>query len=328
MRLTSFMRMQMVGLACLGIWSFAGGLEQLTLKGDFRGRYEYTDFDSVDRTRYRVRFRLKAGWRLNEMWSIGTRAVTGNPSDPHSSHQTLDDGFEKWDLSLDRAFVKYESEKVTAQFGKFGHPVRSLTVFGGLIWDNDIQSEGLSLSYRSMRSFYAIGNAYVFDEQSGDSDTFAYEAQFGGKYRDLDWALAYYRFDDLGGAVDFDANLIEAQVALAYEVGANKLRSTAQVFVNTDGVSDQDLGFSVGQEVAMTGWIKRCYIQYQDVEAQAIAPYLAQDDFLDSSDFQGLVLGVHWKLLKSASVHTWVLAQDTDASGEEIRFRVDFNFKF
>ncbi|MCH8852879.1 MAG: putative porin, partial [Planctomycetes bacterium] len=126
--------------------------EKLDLYGDVRLRHE-TD-NNVDRrpTRNRERFRLRLGaiYRIADELDFEARLITGNATDPKSSHQNFGTGFESFDVTLDRINVTYRPEWlpdlwVTA--GKFAHPFRVNPVYGELVWDSDVQPEGITAGY-------------------------------------------------------------------------------------------------------------------------------------------------------------------------------------
>ena len=124
----------------------------MALYGDFRLRYE-GDFDleeQPDRHRARIRFRLGANYEVVDDLLIGARIVTGDRGDPNSPHVTLGDGFKDFEISLDRAFASYrpgwfEGSSLTA--GKLAHPFDRNPVYGELVWDADVQPEGIVGGY-------------------------------------------------------------------------------------------------------------------------------------------------------------------------------------
>ncbi len=120
--------------------------------GDYRIRAEEdvrTDYD-----RFRGRFRIRAGMHasLNEQIKVGVRLVsTGNPDDPNSSHVNLTRGFNQIRVAFDRAFVYYhprESSNFEFWVGKFSNPNVSSQIYSEIVWDADIQPEGIAVSYQ------------------------------------------------------------------------------------------------------------------------------------------------------------------------------------
>ncbi|MDJ0837720.1 MAG: putative porin [Acidobacteriota bacterium] len=305
-------------------------LENLNLSGDFRARAETTDYDArKDRQRYRIRFRIKATWTLNESWLVGTRVVTGNPDDHLSTHQTLDDGFGDFEISLDRAFIQYSTGPVKAMFGKFAHPFKALGVYPEILWDADIQPEGMALSYKG-DYFYAAAGYYVLDERSDDSDLSEFAGQVGGQSSGklpTTWALAYYSLDDVEEILEDKINLFEAQVSLGFNLGRTKGRAALQYIHNTNAVTDEDTGVVLGVEVKTKGFLDRAYLQYQKIEDEAVYDYLAQDDNTANKNFEGIIAGVTHPLWKTISAHLWVLTAEPiiGEGGTDVRYRLDIN---
>jgi hypothetical protein len=124
------------------------------------------------RDRMRLRFRLGAERRLGENWTVGFRVATaqeiglstdyGNDVtgvdlskrvvDYRSSNVTFGDYFAPKGIYLDRAYLQFNPEiapalKIVA--GKFANPFRTKEFYGDmLVWDEDIQPEGVALKYR------------------------------------------------------------------------------------------------------------------------------------------------------------------------------------
>lgn len=126
------------------------------------------------RDRYRLRFRIGAERLLGENWTVGFRIATametslstdlGNDLvgsqfdlskrvvDYRSTNVTLGDYFEPKGIYLDRAYLRFNPEIAPAlqvYLGKFANPFLSREFYGDyLVWDHDIQPEGLALKYR------------------------------------------------------------------------------------------------------------------------------------------------------------------------------------
>ncbi len=127
--------------------------QKLRFSGDFRLRHE-TDFHLDDReSRNRERFRLRFGaeYDLNEPIIIGARLATGATTDENSPHQNLGESFDKKPISLDRAFATWKPEFLAGAWltaGKFAHPFETNPVFAELVWDADIQPEGVAAAWK------------------------------------------------------------------------------------------------------------------------------------------------------------------------------------
>lgn len=147
-----------VPLAALKTWA-----DYITLKGDVRLRYETIKDDAkknasgndYTRDRARVRARLAAEGKYDAL-KVGLGLSTGG-ADPVSGNQTLGDGFTKKEIRLDLAYLDYkflddDRYELSAVGGKYKNPL--ITLPDDLIWDGDLNPEGLAAKAR-------LGNDFV-----------------------------------------------------------------------------------------------------------------------------------------------------------------------
>lgn len=141
-----------------------GFIEKFSMFGDWRFRFETTtnsggkdaDPNNRTRTRYRMRLRLGGEYEVAPNAWIGARLVTGPRTDPLSANQTLDRNFQKWEFSLDNAYLHWaplngapwklgESMGYTADFwlGKFEHGKTFMHT--PMSWDSNVQPEGIAM---------------------------------------------------------------------------------------------------------------------------------------------------------------------------------------
>jgi len=313
--------------------SDSGWLEKLKVNGDFRGRYEVTDYDSdrKDRERFRIRLRVQAAWQVNESWQVGARLVTGNPDDAHSTHETLE-GFDEIDASLDRAFIQYHKNESRFVFGKFAHPFKTYSAYGELVWDGDVQPEGMA--YEMIYDyFYAMVSYYILDERAEQSDINAVAVQAGGESDgslQTSWGLSYYLYSDLEGNLPEEMALVDAQAAISFPLGKFKATAAVQYVLNTETQFDQDTAVAGSLALKTKGRLKKAYVQYQKVEEDSVLQITAQDDFLSPSNFEGWVIGAQVGLWKKMALHGWALSTE-DIIGEpetDMRYRLDLNVTF
>lgn len=180
---------------------------------------------NVDQDRYmfKLRARLGADINLDEHWFAGIRIGTGNSSTPLSGNQTLGGGgsnFSKYQLWLDRAFVKYErgsalADGISLSIGRFDNPFFSTP----LTWADEIGFDGIALrgskavgSYGSVfltaGAFPMFNTDYNFSSNQPakfeSTDRYLYAAQFGTDINVTDkihakFAAAYYDFHGIEG---------------------------------------------------------------------------------------------------------------------------------
>ena len=101
-----------------------------------------------DRNRARTRLRVGATYKIRDDLVFGTRIVTGNFDDPQSPHHTFGTTFNSLRLSLDRIFLKYSPQRAPGFWvtgGKFAHPFYANPVYGELVWDADVQPDGIAI---------------------------------------------------------------------------------------------------------------------------------------------------------------------------------------
>ena len=156
--------------------------------GDFRVRGE--DDLRQEFSRFRGRFRIRAGMftRYNDRLRLEMRLVsTGDPHDPNSTHVNLSKGFDQIKVAFDRAFVRYDSKRfpgLTAWLGKFANPNTSSNIYSEVLWDADIQPEGVALAFsRALRPlssrFRWTNGMYLLSQfKTGTRKNWLYTTQF------------------------------------------------------------------------------------------------------------------------------------------------------
>jgi succinate dehydrogenase flavin-adding protein (antitoxin of CptAB toxin-antitoxin module) len=151
--------------------------DKFKMSGDFRLRGEFDtnrDGDRPDRFRERIRFRAAAKYQVNPYLTVRSRLATGNPDDPNSPHQTLGTLFNRSPINIDWAYVQFRYEHLWINGGKFPHPFKTPGVYSELVWDADVQPEGIAAGY-TLRvgdnlKILAIGAEYILREQGNDGD--------------------------------------------------------------------------------------------------------------------------------------------------------------
>lgn len=346
--------------------------EKLDVYGDLRLRHE-TD-NNVDRrptrNRERVRLRLGAIYHLSDELQIGTRLVTGNETDPKSTHESLGSGFQSFDVRLDRAYVTYQPRQISnlsITAGKFAHPFRRNPVYGELVWDADIQPEGIIATYTLVderiklfdRLDFTIGEYLVLQQNELDEAS-VFVAQIAGDKAlsqnvDLLLALSWYRYTDLtpdddlsfrlknagnsiaGDEFASDFSIFNPMVALTYKGFHRPLTVSGELMWNTGADSDDGQGWALGLSYGETRRPKdwRAYYQFQYIERDAVLSAVSQDDFTLATNFRGHMFGVQFKLSDSAALHLWALLAERLSSdgfffddGGDDQWRVRLDLNF
>jgi len=180
-----------------------------------------------DRERFRLRARLGAEVDMGSNFVVGLRAGTGSDDQPVSENQTLGyagsgqgGDFSKYQLWLDRAFLRYEiggapDQDLTITVGRFDNPFMNTT----MVWANDLAFDGLAASGKygfgeSVTPFFTVGAFPVFDTDLNFAtnnpakfksyDKWLYAAQIGttldlGRDFAAKVGIAYYYFHNIEG---------------------------------------------------------------------------------------------------------------------------------
>jgi hypothetical protein len=152
--------------------------ENVNFKGDFRHRHEFirdeSKEDVSDRNRWRIRLRFSLSGEISEDWSVHTRFATGS-DDPVSANQTLDGGFSTKGFHLDRAYFAFHPQAMKCLKLTGGKIERPFLVMDKteLIWDGDLNPEGMALSLNrsvSENVNMMINGAFFYVEERKESD--------------------------------------------------------------------------------------------------------------------------------------------------------------
>jgi hypothetical protein len=218
-------------------------IDKLKLYGDVRIRYQYEDKDpqlfipdgnkhhDVDRSpsgsqqsRWRFRLRLGAEIALTDQWSGGFELSTQKASD--SGNQTFENGFDKYDIFISKAFMRWDPNKAfTFIGGKFTNPFYSTS----LVWDPDINPNGIAEIIRFDQLFG--GEAEEEVGYSKDSKSVVSKAVKSERNWELSLVAGQLIFDDnnennFDNDESTDAYVFETQLVGSYKF-SNGMKITA-----------------------------------------------------------------------------------------------------
>ena len=188
-------------------------VENTTLSGDFRMRYQTEDVDNPDpaRNRWRIRLRLGLDSKINDKWKAGIGLASGggtDGSDPISRNQTLENEFQAPGLRIDYAYAQYSPTKdIAIMAGKMKNPIWTTK---DLIWDSDTRPDGLAatMNFKASDSvgFFVTPAFFVLEEDKKIEDDPALVAIQPG----MNWKIndkinfkvagAYYDFQNVKGS--------------------------------------------------------------------------------------------------------------------------------
>ena len=197
--------------ATLPMW-----LQTMKLRGDVRLRYQFNDNHNKALTQHRGRFRLRffADAKVNEKVYMGFGFASGSSADPRSTNQTFGDNYGKKSLWIDYVFAEYNAnDNLAFTAGRTKNP---LWLTSDLLWDSDVNMEGLSarvsLPVNYNWDIFANAGFMALAESSSDpKDPYMLFAQPGVTWRDNDGV-----YDMKAGAAVYAFNNIEHSSELAH----------------------------------------------------------------------------------------------------------------
>lgn len=331
-------------------------VDRIKFKGDIRLRYEEIDRETRekrDRGRYRARLGLtaKATDNVNVIVQIASGA-----DNPVSRNVTFDGGFTTKDIGFDLAYVDWTPvEGLHVMGGKMKNP---LFRAGGapVIWDSDLNPEGVAVQYDS-RMFFATAAGFSVEERSQDSDSHLVAVQLGGKFNlgenlKLTAGAGYFGYSSTignepfyngapkGNTVDVDGNYVydykntEVFAQLDTKVGGFPLRVFGQWTQNNE-VSEQDSAIAYGVKfgAAKDNGDFEVSWTYQDIDADAVIGTFNDSDFGGGgTDADGHILKAKYSFGKNVfiggtyfqnSINRFSLPEE-----DYDRLQLDIEFKF
>jgi len=161
--------------------------DKISFKGDLRYRYQYVEAENTSgddlhlkKSIQRIRARLGVFADVNDFTTAGIGIRTGDKA--NSGNVTLGDHFDGFTMSISLAYFDIAPEEAKygkATFGKMKQPWKRST---DLIWDSDVNPEGIAYSYsgkiKQTGLFSSLGYFRVVEEKM-HSDLNLGSAQLG-----------------------------------------------------------------------------------------------------------------------------------------------------
>ena len=334
----------------------SSALEGIKLKADLRYRHETIDESGLERRdRNRIRARIGLSGDVTEDVEIGFQLATGGTS-PVSGNQSLDTGFSRKAIGLDLAYFNWAlNEQMTVSGGKMKNPFHRVGG-NGLIWDGDLNPEGLALTMDTGPLTASVAGLWV-EERSGSSDSMLIGAQVaysaavgsgakvkvGGSYFDYlkaEGSTPFFNGSGAGNSLDIngnyptDFNELELFAELATELADRPLAVFFDYVTNTEA-NDFDTGWALGAKYGKAsnpGTWEVGYI-YQDLEANAVLATFSDSDFAGGgTDGSGHILKAGYALNKKMKLAlTYFLNERGADAGNERdydRLQLDMSFKY
>lgn len=330
--------------------------DRLSFKGDVRLRYEAIDEDGEEernRMRFRTRFGLNA--KVTDDVKFVFQLATGGDS-PVSTNQSFDDGFSTKDIGVDLAYVDWKiNDNLNVYGGKMKNPMFNA---GGvpLVWDSDLNPEGLAMKFTS-GGFFGTAGGFSVEERSSSDDSLLFVVQAGytfavGENASLTAGAGYFSYSntvgnepfydgsangnsvDLNGDYIYDYRNTEVFAQFDTKVGDWPLRIYAHLTQNNE-VSAEDTGYAVGAKLGSAkndGEMEFSWT-YQDIEADAVVGTFNDSDFGGGgTDSDGHMLKAKYAVSKRIAVGGTLFLNNVDRfQGTEHdynRLQLDVEFKF
>jgi hypothetical protein len=307
-------------------------------KGDVRVRQETVKIDgqsnSQDKNRQRIRARLGAFTEINPQVSTGIRIATGGDNKANSTNVDLDNYFTKKDLWLDLGYIDYHPDAIKNLHligGKMNQPWVSM---GDIIWDSDINPEGLAATYsypvnKNFELFGSIGNYTLKDNIDGDGTQFKNDlrlnaGQLGTRFKPTDdlkvtlgGSIYQYQNDKDGVGLRINGNdtdrfrLLEGFGQVDIGGLAVPLSLYGQYVVNNATDSSEDTGWLTGVKTKIYGFALD--YNYRDVQRNAVVGAFTDSDFANgTTGSRGHKMKVGYEIDKNFSVGATYFLADAD----------------
>ncbi len=336
--------------------------ERIKLKGDLHYRHNTIDEGGREqRTRHQIRARLGVTGEVSDAVEVGFQLASGGPetlvgSTPKSTNQTLTSGLSTKPIGIDLAYFDWTAtDNLHVLGGKFKNPVFRP---GGhfLIWDGDLNPEGLALTY-SGEGVFANLNTWWLQERSQADDSMMVGGQIGyktniGNDLALTVGVGYFDYLEIQGQQPFffpdgrgnttdesggyanDFNEVELFAELGLDVGGEPLKIFADIVENTEA-ENFGSGWALGlryRRASAPGTWDVGYV-YQDLEADAVVGSFTDSDFAGgTTDGKGHVLRGTYAFAERFSIAGTLFLLDRGANaGNERdynRLHVDLMFKY
>jgi len=288
-------------------------------KGDVRIRQETVKIDGEsnnggrDKDRQRIRARLGAYTEINPQVDTGIRIATGGGDDARSTNQDMDNYFDKKQIWLDLGYIDYHPDAIKNLHVIGGKMLQPWVSMGDVIWDSDINPEGLAVTYKyplgsSVELFGSLGNYTLKDNVDGEGVQFRHDLRLTAGQLGSRFAITDNLKLTLGGSVyayqnDEDSRCTGTSTPCALSVNGNSANNEFRLYEgfsqidigglpmplsfygqyvkNNDAVTDADTAWLVGAKSKVFG-LNLDY-NYRDVQRDAVVGAFTDSDFANGT---------------------------------------------
>lgn len=334
----------------------AAWTDRVKFKGDVRLRHESIDEDGeADRRRMRFRARLGLSAQVTNDVTFVFQLATGGDS-PVSTNQSFDNGFSTKDIGVNLAYVDWKiRDGVNFYGGKMKNPLFSAGS-AQLVWDSDLNPEGLALTFTS-GDLFATAGGFSVEERASADDSILYVVQAGyefplGDDMTLTAGAGYFVYTetignepfydgsakgnsvDVNGTYVYEYRNIEAFLELGTILLGWPLKVYAHYTRNGE-VSQEDAGYAFGAKIGSAKSRGRSEFSwtYKDIEADAVIGTFSESDFGGGgTDADGHVLKAKYALSERVIFGGSLFINDVDRfrgiEHDYTRLQLDVEFKF
>jgi hypothetical protein len=346
-------------------------IEKVKISGDFRYRYEGIDaesggkwVDSVNRNRIRARLGISA--KVNDDVDLGLRLASG-ATDPVSTNQTLEDSFSSKALWLDQAYFNWypgAAEGFSFFGGKMPQPFYRA---GGnqLIWDDDLNPEGLAAKYKlpisdSLEAYINGGGFWVGHADTAsapETSLWGMQGYLKNTFEDKTYLLggmSYYTYGNiegepnvsslwgknsffgntsLNGEYRYDYEIIEGFAEYGFELADYPVAVFGDYAHNTAAPSSKSNGWLVGctfNKLKDPGSWRFGY-DYRDIDSDAVVGQFNDSDLIGGgTGGKGHKFNFAYQLAKNFEAGlTYHLDEKKNTDNDKYhRLQADLVFKF
>ena len=309
-------------------------IDTVDWNGDLRLRYEGIDeAGEAERNRFRFRGRFGFASELSNKVQFAVRLATSD-GNPVSTNLDFGNGFSSKDIAIDRVFISWNAlNNLDIALGKMGRPWFRAGD-NSLIWDSDLNPEGVHARLSSGMFFVNLGT-FVVAERAASDDSLLHSVQAGLDKRfsessRLVFSAAYFDYTNTignppffrdqakGNSVDAAGNFLHDYDIV--EISAEYLMvfkgwpvSAYGVWAQNTAVDIQDTAFAVGVRVGIVDAPGKMQFSYtwHDTEADAVMGIFTDSDFgAGSTDSKGHFIKVRYGLTGNIALNgTLILSE-------------------
>ncbi|MCH2176190.1 MAG: putative porin [Lentisphaeria bacterium] len=299
-------------------------INNLTIKGDLRLRYEKRDVDEKERDRFRTRLRIGMNWKSDdENFEVGVGIATGgseatSTNDTHSS----DSPFESGDLRVDYAYAKHTWDSIDFTIGQMKNPF----VTSQFLWDSDVRPVGIVVAYNApdlkkykVEGFFLAAGAFDFayapdDDLDNESVLAAAQLGLGFEADNLNGIVAtsaYIYDNDASKANTFDDNTepaddIDYKYQIIDAIAKTRMKLSGDVELDLFGHIAMNIGTDSGDASIMNDiYTGEAYGIDEDADDNNIAYALGAKFTLEK-----LYFGAEYRYVEADAVNSWVSGSD------------------